>query len=60
MGKYIILKAESMSAPGWEERRLSHTEAFTSILAEHYDRTIRNSQFAIRNSQFAIAEVIVN
>jgi hypothetical protein len=37
MGKYIIFKAESMSAEGWEERRLAHTEAFTSILAEHYD-----------------------
>ncbi|MHC5860920.1 hypothetical protein [Nostoc sp.] len=37
MGKYIIFKAESMSAEGWEERQLAHTEAFTSILAEHYD-----------------------
>jgi hypothetical protein len=37
MGKYIIFKAESMSADGWEERRLAYTEAFTSILAEHYD-----------------------
>lgn len=37
MGKYIIFKAESMSAPGWEERQLAHTEAFTSILAEQYD-----------------------
>lgn len=37
MGKYIIFKAESMSAEGWEERKLSHTEAYTSILAEHYD-----------------------
>ncbi|MDJ0798361.1 MAG: hypothetical protein QNJ51_16340 [Calothrix sp. MO_167.B12] len=37
MGKYIIFKAESMSAEGWEDRRLAHTEAFTSILAEHYD-----------------------
>ncbi|WP_193200048.1 hypothetical protein [Nostoc sp. MG11] len=37
MGKYIIFKAESMSAEGWKERRLSQSEAFTSILAEHYD-----------------------
>ncbi|MBD2682660.1 MULTISPECIES: hypothetical protein [Nostoc] len=37
MSKYIIFKAESMSAQGWEERRLAHTEAYTSILAEHYD-----------------------
>jgi hypothetical protein len=37
MGKYIIFQTESASAQGWEERLLAHTEALTSILAEHFD-----------------------
>jgi hypothetical protein len=37
MGKYIIFRTESASAQGWEERLLAHTEALTSILAEHFD-----------------------
>jgi hypothetical protein len=37
MSKYIIFKTESASAEGWEERMLAHTEALTTILAEHYD-----------------------
>jgi len=41
MGKYIIFKAESMSAERWEERLLAHTGAITDILAEHYDSSTR-------------------
>lgn len=37
MSKYIIFKAESASAEGWEERMLAHTGALTTLLAEHYD-----------------------
>ena len=37
MGKYIIFKTESASDRGWEDRKLAHTGALTSILAEHYD-----------------------
>ncbi len=41
MGKYIIFKAESMSAEKWEERLLAHSGAITDILAEHYDSSTR-------------------
>ena len=37
MGKYLIFKTESAAAPGWEKRSLAHTNALTTILAEHYD-----------------------
>ena len=37
MRKYIIFKAESMSASGWEDRMLAHTQAITDILCEQYD-----------------------
>jgi hypothetical protein len=37
MGKYIIFKTETASDRGWEDRKLAHTGALTSILAEHYD-----------------------
>ena len=32
MRKYIIFKAQSMSAEGWENRMLAHTGATTNIL----------------------------
>ena len=37
MRKYIIIKAQSMSAEGWENRMLAHTRAITDILWEYYD-----------------------
>ena len=37
MRKYIIFKAQSMSAEGWENRMLAHTGATTDILCEYYD-----------------------
>ena len=37
MGKYIIFKTETAADKGWENRKLAHTGALTSILAEHYD-----------------------
>ncbi|NEQ32479.1 MAG: hypothetical protein F6K04_15995 [Leptolyngbya sp. SIO4C5] len=41
MSKYIIYQAESMDAEGWEQRKRTngHHEAFTAILAEHFDST---------------------
>ena len=37
MRKYIIFKAQSMSAEGWENRMLAHTGATTDILCEYYN-----------------------
>lgn len=37
MGTYILFKAESAAAEGWEARQLSESGALTDILAEHYD-----------------------
>jgi hypothetical protein len=37
MRKYIIFKAQSMSAEGGEKRMLAHTGATTDILCEYYD-----------------------
>ena len=37
MRKYIIFKAQSMSAEGWENRMLAHTGATTDIVCEYYD-----------------------
>jgi hypothetical protein len=41
MRTYIIFKAESMSAKGWENRILAHTGAITDILCEYYDSSSR-------------------
>lgn len=37
MGIYILFKAESAAAEGWENRQLAESGALTDILAEHYD-----------------------
>ena len=34
---WIIYKADSLSAPGWEDRALQPSGALTSILAEEHD-----------------------
>lgn len=36
MRKYIIFRAEKRE-PGWEKRKLEHTQGLTRILAEHLD-----------------------
>lgn len=36
MRKYIIFRAEKRE-PGWEQRKLEHTQGLTRILAEHFD-----------------------
>lgn len=38
MTRWIIFKAEKRQ-PGWEQRKLEHTQALTKILAEHFDAT---------------------
>jgi len=34
---WIVYKAETMSAPGWEERKLLPSEGLTDILSEEWD-----------------------
>lgn len=41
MRKWIIFRAEKRQ-PGWEERRLQHTQSLTKILAEHFDSSDRD------------------
>ncbi len=36
MNKYIIFRAEK-DEPGWEDRKLEHTQQLTRILTEHFD-----------------------
>ncbi|NEP04189.1 MAG: hypothetical protein F6K25_06490 [Okeania sp. SIO2G4] len=36
MNKYIIFRAEK-DQPGWESRKLEHTQQLTRILTEHFD-----------------------
>jgi hypothetical protein len=36
MRKYIIFRAEKRE-PGWEKRKLEHTQGLTRILAEYFD-----------------------
>jgi hypothetical protein len=36
MRKYIIFKADG-EMPGWEERKLQHTQLLTRLLTEYYD-----------------------
>jgi hypothetical protein len=36
MQKYIIFRAEKRQ-PGWEDRKLQHTQGLTKILAEYFD-----------------------
>ncbi|MEM8640866.1 MAG: hypothetical protein AAGG51_18920 [Cyanobacteria bacterium P01_G01_bin.54] len=36
MHRWIIFRAEPRQ-PGWQQRRLQHTQSLTKILAEHFD-----------------------
>lgn len=37
MRKYIMFLAEVSNSEGWQDRKLSHTQALTDILAEYWD-----------------------
>jgi len=40
MRKYMIFRAQKRE-PGWEKRKLKHTQGLTRILAEHFDSSDR-------------------
>ncbi|MGK7905480.1 MAG: hypothetical protein AB4352_29560 [Hormoscilla sp.] len=40
MRKYMIFRAQKRE-PGWEKRKLEHTQGLTRILAEHFDSSDR-------------------
>jgi len=40
MRKYMIFRAQKRE-PGWEKRKLEHTQGLTRILTEHFDSSDR-------------------
>jgi hypothetical protein len=53
---WIVFKADNMSAPGWEERKLLPSGGLTDILWENWDSSGRLPQVGDRTREYAALE----
>lgn len=53
---WIVFKADNMSAPGWEERKLLPSGGLTDILWENWDSSGRLPQVGDRTRDYAALE----
>lgn len=60
MRKWIVFRADKRQ-PGWEDRKLEHTQSLTKILAEHFDSSDRDiPEVGYRPPEFIRVEQFVD